>query len=262
LACGLKPQKGAIFIQSHVPEHSELTWILNCVTPVGWLERMTQYKTKSDQMSSVGTGLLDYPVLQAADILLYQTDFVPVGEDQKQHVELTRDIAGRFNHLFGDVFVLPEAILRPSGARIMGLDDPTQKMSKSIGEKQTGHSIGLLDNPDTVKRTIMSAVTDSERDPRFDFASPGVLNLLTIYEALTGESRQAIEAKFTGKGYGFLKQETLAIVLETIQPIQAKYNEIMRDPQYIDGILTRGAEEIRPIAQRTMESVKRATGIG
>jgi tryptophanyl-tRNA synthetase len=262
VACGIHPEKCAIFIQSYVPEHSELAWILNCVTPVGWLERMTQYKSKSEQMLSVGTGLLDYPVLQTADILLYKTDLVPVGEDQKQHVELTRDIAARFNRTFGEVFIVPEVVLRASGARIMAFDNPEQKMSKSIGEKKAGHSVGLLDDPDTVKRTMMSAVTDSGRETRFDFASPGVLNLLTLYQALTSESRQAIEEKFAGKGYGFLKRETLEVVLATIQPIQARYNEIMSDPSFIENILKRGVEQVRPIAQQTMERVRQVTGIG
>ena len=172
IACGIDPDRAAIFVQSHVSAHAELAWILNCVTPLGWLERMTQYKSKAAQAESVGTGLLVYPALMAADILLYDTNFVPVGEDQRQHIELTRDVAERLNHLFGPVFTIPEAMIREGGARIMGLDDPTAKMSKSIGEVQAGHSIGLLDEPSAIRKAIMRAVTDSGSEIRFQGASP------------------------------------------------------------------------------------------
>ena len=262
LACGIDSTRNVIFIQSHIHEHTELAWVLNCVTPVGWLERMTQYKTKATQLKSVSTGLLDYPVLQAADVLLYKADLVPVGEDQRQHIELTRDVATRFNTMFGEIFVVPEIMTRKRGARIAALDDPGSKMSKSIGALRSGHSIGLLDAPDTVRRTVMSAVTDSGQEARFHYASPGIFNLLTLYESLTNDDRSAIEAKFAGKGYNFLKKEVLEVVLATIQPVQARYREIMREPSHIDAILRWGADRIRPLANQTMEEVRRATGLG
>jgi len=196
LACGVDPERSVVFVQSQVPAHAELTWILNCVTPVGWLERMTQYKTKAAHTESVSAGLLDYPVLQATDVLLYRTDLVPIGEEQKQHVELTADIAHRFNRLFGEAFVIPQPLLRTIGARIMGLDDPTIKMSKSLGEIRKGHAIGLLDSADTIRETIMGAVTDSGMETHFDRASPAIRNLLTIYEVLSKRTRLEIEARF------------------------------------------------------------------
>ena len=205
IACGLDPEKNTIFIQSHVKEHAELCWLLNCVTPVGWLERMTQYKSKAAELKSVGTGLLDYPVLMAADILLYNTDVVPVGDDQLQHIELCRDVAGRFNHLFGETFKLPEHRLPVSGARIMGLDNPMNKMSKSDGAIKVGHSIGLLDDEKVIKKAISRSVTDDGQNTSFESASPGVLNLLTIYRSLTDLSNEEIENLFEGKGYGYLK---------------------------------------------------------
>jgi tryptophanyl-tRNA synthetase len=262
LASGIDTEQCAVFVQSHVPAHSELAWILNCVTPVGWLERMTQYKGKASQLESVGTGLLDYPVLQAADILLYNAHGVPVGEDQRQHVELTRDIAQRFNSLFGEVFVLPEAIIRDSGARIMGIDDPTIKMSKSLGERKQTHSIGLIDPPDVIRKTIMQAVTDSGNETRFDHAGPGVLNLLVLYEALSGEPREAIESQFDGKGYGTLKRTVSELVIEALEPIRLRYDELRADPQYIERMLADGADRVRPIAAETLRHVHDVTGIG
>src|SRR3989441_4113196 len=193
LACGIDPVRAILFVQSGVGAHAELAWLLSCVTPVGWLERMIQFKTRSAALESVGTGLLAYPVLQAADILLYRADLVPVGEGQRQHIELTRDVARRFHALFGEVFTLPEAMLRPSGARIMGLDDPSAKMSKSLGETRKGHAIGLVDPPDVIRHAITHAVTDSGREVRREQASPGVTNLLTIYELLSGRSRERSE---------------------------------------------------------------------
>jgi tryptophanyl-tRNA synthetase len=186
LACGLDLEHCAIFVQSHIPAHSELTWLLNCITPIGWLERMTQYKDKSVKQESIGTGLLDYPVLMAADILLYDTDCVPVGADQKQHIELTRDVAQRFNHLHGDTFIVPEGLFPKTGARIMGLDDPTSKMSKS--SDKAGHALNLLDPPKMLRKSIMRATTDSLNQIAFDpEAQPGVTNLLTIYQTITGK---------------------------------------------------------------------------
>jgi tryptophanyl-tRNA synthetase len=262
LACGIDPSKNAVFIQSHIHAHTELAWVLNCMTPVSWLEHMTQYKVKAKQSKSVSAGLLNYPVLQAADILLYQTDLVPVGEDQRQHIELTRDVAIRFNRMFGQVFVVPEIMTRKHGARIAALDDPRSKMSKSVGAQKSGHSIGLLDDPDTVRRTIMSATTDSGQETRFHYASPGILNLLVLYESLTNEERGSIETKFAGKGYDFLKKEVIDVVLATLQPVQARYHEIMSEPSYIETILRQGADRVRPLADQTMDEVRRVTGIG
>jgi tryptophanyl-tRNA synthetase len=244
-ACGIDPDENIVFIQSQLHEHAELTWILNCITPLGWLQRMTQFKSKAERADSIGTGLLDYPVLQAADILLYDTDIVPVGEDQRQHVELTRDIAIRFNNLFGEVFVLPKVVVPEVGARIMGFDEPEVKMSKSIAAERRGHAINLLDDEKTVKKTIMSAVTDSEREVRFEYASPGVR-----------------KAEFEGHGYGVVKKTLLAAVLDTLAPIQARHREIMDDPDALDVILHKNAERARETAARTLERVKSAVGLG
>lgn len=262
LACGIDPSVSSIFIQSHITAHVELAWMLNCVTPVGWLERMTQYKAKSAQMDTVGMGLLDYPVLQAADILLYDTDLVPVGEDQRQHIELTRDIAQRFGHLFGDAFVVPEMLIRSRGARVMGLDDPNIKMSKSLGEKKKGHAIGLADSADESHTAIMHAVTDPGRETRFDHASPGVLNLLTIYEVLSGAGRPELESRFEGKGYAVLKRELAELVNDRLDPIRKRYRELIEDPAHIEQVLIHGAERVRPIAERTLRRVKEKLGVG
>lgn len=259
LACGLDPDKSTLLVQSHIPEHTELAWLLNCLTPMGWLERMTQFKEKSgDQRERVSAGLFTYPALMAADILLYQTHQVPVGDDQKQHVELTRDIAERFNRHFGDIFVVPQPLIREVGARVMGLDDPTRKMSKSIEGQH--HSIGLLDDPKKVRKTIMRAVTDSQTEIVFDAQRPGVFNLLTIYQALSGQSRQEIEAQFAGKGYGDLKGAVADQVLATLEPIQTRYREVTEDPAYIDGLLEQSAAKLRPIVDGTMDRVRRAMG--
>jgi tryptophanyl-tRNA synthetase len=261
-ACGLDPEKSTVFIQSHVPAHAVGCWILNCVTPVGWLERMTQYKVKSQQQESVGTGLLDYPVLQAADILLYDTDEVPVGEDQKQHVELTRDIAQRFNNLYGETFVLPEPFIPQNGARIRALDDPTSKMSKSKALHNRGHAVRLADEPDEIRYIIKRAVTDLGREIVFSDAEEkaGVNNLLEIHHLLTGEGQQAIEAHFAGKGYGDLKKEVAEVVVEALCPIRERYHELMADPAELDRILAVGAERARAVAEPKIEEVKRKVG--
>lgn len=260
LACGIDPERSVLFVQSHVTAHAELAWILNCVTPVGWLERMTQYKEKAAKQESVGTGLLDYPVLQAADILLYQTHVVPVGEDQRQHVELTRDIAGRFNYLYGETFVLPEVLIAKTGAKIMGLDDPTSKMSKSTDKRY--HAARLLDDPDEIQTAIKRAVTDSGREIIFsdDPEKAGVNNLLTIHQTLTGQSEQAIEDHFADKGYGDLKREVAEVVVEALRPIQRRYQELAEDPATIDGILEAGAEEARRRSAPTLRAVKERVG--
>lgn len=262
MACGLDPKQNIMFVQSQVREHTELTWILNCVTPLGWLHQMTQFKSKSERAKSIGTGLLDYPVLQAADIILYDTTEVPVGEDQVQHIELTRDIATRFNNLFGETFVLPKAVIPKVGARIMGLDEPEVKMSKSIARTRPNHAIGLLDDEKQLKKTIMSAVTDSGRETRFEHASPGVVNLLEIYESLTQESREDIEAKFEGKGYGELKKAVLGVVIETLKPIQTRYFELMNDRAELESVIKQGGDQAREIAAKTMEKVRSAVGVG
>jgi len=262
MAAGIDPERNIIFVQSQVHEHAELTWLLNCVTPLGWLYRMTQFKAKSEGRESVGTGLLDYPVLQAADILLYDTDIVPVGEDQRQHIELTRDIAVRFNNLFGEVFTLPDAVVPAYGARIMGLDDPDVKMSKSIASQRGGHAVNLLDDETTVRKAIMAAVTDSGREVRYQHASAGVRNLLTILQTLQGRPMEAIEADFQGKGYGDLKKAVVETVLDTLQPIHQRFDAIMADPAGVDAMLDRGAERARETAARTLARAKEAMGVG
>ncbi len=261
LAAGLDPEKNLIFIQSHVREHSELAWVLNCVTPLGWLYRMTQFKSKSEARESVGSGLLTYPTLMAADILLYDTTSVPVGDDQRQHVEFTRDVAVRFNNLFGETFVLPNATVPEEGARVMGLDDPTVKMSKSLAVTRPGHAINLLDDEKTVQKAVMSAVTDSGRDTRFETASPGVRNLLSLYGVLTGEEMVHVETKFDGQGYGALKKAVLGEVLATLGPLKTRYAEIMGDRAGLERVLSRSADRARETAALTMQRVREATGL-
>ena len=261
IAAGIDAQKSIVFVQSHIHEHSELAWILNCTIPMGWMGRMTQYKEKSaKQKEQVSVGLYDYPALMAADILLYNTDVVPVGEDQKQHVELARDAAQRFNNIFGETFVLPEPLIAESGARIMGLDDPTKKMSKS--EEGSGHAIALLDSPDVIRAKIMRATTDSLKEIRFDESRPGIFNLLTIYQAFTGIKSKEIEAQFEGKGYGDFKKALAEMVVEGLRPLQERYRKLTADPGTIDAILTEGADKARPLAQKTLAKVHKAVGLG
>ena len=262
LAAGIDPEASVVFVQSHVPEHAEASWLLGCLTPLGWLQRMTQYKSKAEGKASIGTGLLTYPALMAADILLHDTDEVPVGEDQTQHVELTRDLAIRFHHLFGEVFVLPKAVVPAFGARIMGFDDPTAKMSKSTAEDRPGHAVFLLDPPDRVRKTIMSAVTDSGRELRFEHASPGVRNLYTVWHSLDGRPMGALEAEVEGRGYGDLKKRVVEVVVDALAPIRARYGELMGDPVELDALLRRGAERARGTASRTLARMKAALGVG
>ena len=258
-ACGLDPERSIVFVQSHVHEHAELTWILNCFTPTGWLNRMTQFKTKAgEDRESASAGLYDYPVLMAADILLYQTDAVPVGDDQRQHVEITRDIADAFNFRYGKTFVEPEALIREVGARIMSLDDPTKKMSKSGVESSY---IALLDPPAVIRKKIARATTDSERTIVFDENRLAVFNLLTIYQSLTGQSAEQIEREFAGKGYKEFKAALADVVVATLEPIQQRYNEIMSDPANLDALLARGAERARPLASQTLRLVKERVGL-
>jgi len=260
LACGIDLEHCAVFVQSHIAAHSELTWLLNCVTPMGWLERMTQFKDKSAKQESVSTGLFDYPVLMAADIILYDTHYVPVGDDQKQHVELTRDITQRFNHLYGQTFVEPEVLIPKAGARVMGLDDPTAKMSKS-SDKQS-HALRLLDPPNVLRKSIMRATTDSLNKIAFDRKNqPGVTNLLGIYQAITGQSEETIIAEFEGKGYGNLKKNVADAVIATLEPIQNRYNEMAADPGYIEQVLKEGADRVRPIAEHRLYVAQKNLGL-
>lgn len=259
LACGLDPERSALFIQSHIHEHAELAWLLNCVTPTGWLNRMTQFKVKAgDDRESVSAGLYDYPVLMAADILLYQADAVPVGDDQRQHVELTRDIANAFNARFGDTFVEPRALIREVGARIMSLDEPEKKMSKSGSD---GSYIALLDKPDVIRKKIARATTDSQRTIVFDESRAGIFNLLTIYQLLTEQTREQIEAEFDGRGYKEFKEALGERLVATVTPIQQRYQELTANRAELDRLLEEGAERVRPIARKTLAKVKRKMGL-
>lgn len=260
LAAGLDPGRSVLFRQSDVPAHATLGWILNCVTPVSWLERMTQYKVKAES-GNPGTGLLAYPALQAADILLYHASHVPVGDDQRQHVELTRQIAGRFNHLFGEAFVVPEPMIPPSGARVMGLDDPAAKMSKSTAEERDGHAIRLLDPPETIKRTIMRAVTDSGSRVQRDDLSPAVDNLLTLYEVLAATTREEVLARFEGQGYGTLKRELVEVAVERVGVLQQRYAQIRADEAQLDKILADGAERAALVANETLDRALALAGL-
>ena len=262
LAIGIDPAHSSLVVQSAIPQHAELAWMLTCVTPVGWLERMTQYKAKSAAQETVGDGLLQYPVLMAADILLYNAAIVPVGDDQSQHLELTRDIAQRFNSLYGageDIFVVPATQLPTVGARVMGLDEPDKKMSKSA--TGSGHAVSLLDPPETIRKKIMRATTDSLPAVDFDQLSAGVQNLLTIYQAFTGGSADETRKQFEGKRYGDLKKGVAEAVVAGLEPIQKRYQEIMSERGYLARVLADGAERITPIANQTIEKVKKAMGL-
>lgn len=259
LACGVDPAKATVFIQSHVKEHAELGWLLQCASYMGELNRMTQYKDKSEGKQSVQVGLYTYPVLMAADILLYDTTHVPVGDDQKQHIELTRDIATRFNGRFGDTFVLPEPHIQEFGARIMALDEPTKKMSKSA--ENEGSRIAILEDPAVFKKKIMRAVTDTENEIRFDEDNkPGVSNLLTIYSLFAGEGIESIVARYHGQGYGNLKKDLVEVMTDKLGTIQKRYNELS-DPAELDKILAQSAERARTIAEQTVNRVKDAMGL-
>jgi tryptophanyl-tRNA synthetase len=260
-AAGIDPKRSAVFVQSHISCHAELAWILNCFVPMGWMQRMTQFKEKAQQQKEqVSVGLFDYPALMAADILLYQTDLVPVGEDQKQHVELTRDIAERFNSMYGEIFKLPEPVIQKTGARIMGLDDPSKKMSKS--ETRAGHAVYVLDSPDDIRGKIMRATTDSLRSIRFDENRPGIYNLLVIYELFSGVSRSEIEQRFEGKGYLDFKRELAEVIIERLGAIRSRYQELTADPTHIDSLLAHGAAKVRCIAEATLATVKSRIGLG
>lgn len=259
LAAGIDPQHSSIMVQSQVSGHSELAWMLTCVTPMGWLSRMTQFKAKSAAQETVGDGLFQYPVLMAADILLYQAAVVPVGDDQAQHLELTRDIAERFNSLYGETFVVPETKLPGFGARVMGLDDPTTKMSKSA--PGAGHAIALLDPPDKIRKAFNRATTDSNPAVDFETMGPGVQNLLSIYQAFSNDDDTAMRSRFTGMRYGDLKKQVAEMVIAHLEPLQGRYRQITQDPGYVESILREGAERVRPIAAQTVELAKSRMGL-
>ncbi|MBI4906866.1 MAG: tryptophan--tRNA ligase [Acidobacteria bacterium] len=259
VAAGIDPKHSAIVAQSTVPGHAELAWLLTCVTPVGWLQRMTQYKAKSEAQETIGDGLLQYPVLMAADILIYQANCVPVGEDQRQHLELTRDIAQRFNSLYGETFVMPETYLPAVGARVMGLDDPEKKMSKS--EPGAGHAIALLDPPGVIRKKIMRATTDSNPAVDFETMGAGVKNLMTIFQAFSDWTDDQMVKHFSGMRYGDMKKQVAEMVVSSMEPMQKRYHEITSDPGYVDRILAEGRERVNPIASSTVNLVKQRMGI-
>ena len=259
LACGLDPEKSILYVQSNVPEHSELAWILSCVTYIGELERMTQFKDKSRKNEdNINAGLLTYPVLMAADILLFRSDVVPVGKDQKQHLELARDIAIRFNNRFGETFVVPEPYIPKQGAKITSLQNPTEKMSKS--DPDANATVSIIDPPDAIMRKFKRAVTDSDNRIVFSEEKPGISNLLTIYSAFSGVSIEEAEARFEGKGYGDFKLAVGEAVVDALAPIQKKYHDYLADKAELERIMKEGAEKAHRIAARTMQKVKRKIG--
>src|SRR3989344_6210713 len=262
LACGLDTEKTTIFIQSHVQQHTELGWILNTITPLGELERMTQFKYKSQKQSSANilAGLLNYPTLMAADILLYQANTVPVGEDQVQHLELTRTLARKFNRRFGKTFVEPKPLTQKIGARIMGLDDPTKKMSKSASSKN--NYIGLLDSEEETRRKVKIAVTDSGKEITYDpNTKPAIANLLTMYAALDGRQIGEIERQYVKKGYAEFKSDLANIIVQTLQPIQKRHQELLKNPDALRATLRDGAMRAQQVAARTMREVKEKIGL-
>lgn len=259
-AAGLDPQRCILFVQSHVPVVTELTWILNCVATDGELRRMTQYKEKSRGQESVSVGLLDYPVLMAADILLYDTDEVPVGEDQIQHVELTRDLAIRFNHRFGDTLIVPKATVPPVGARIKDLQNPTAKMSKSVESPQG--TVLVLDDPKVITKKVKSAVTDSETEVRFDVETkPGVSNLLALLSVATGRPIPDLEAEYGSSGYGTFKGAVAEALVEFLRPTRERYDALAADPAELDRLLAVGAGRAQDLADATLARVRTATGL-
>ncbi|MUU58209.1 tryptophan--tRNA ligase [Helicobacter pylori] len=258
LACGISPNQSGLFIQSEVDEHPALAWLLDCQVSMGEMQRMTQFKDKSlKNPKSVNVGLFNYPILMASDILLYQSDLVPVGEDQKQHLELTRNVAEKFNRDFGDCFKVPEPLIAKVGARVMGLDDPKVKMSKS--HKGANHAIFLLDEPDVIVKKIKKAATDSMGVIAFDETREGIFNLLNIYMLLSDESPEKIEERFKNKGYGDFKKELAEVMIQTLKPIQEKYKEISDDE--VKAVLNCGAEKARPLARATYQKAKELMGL-
>ena len=259
IAAGLDPEKNIIYYQSHVPQHAELSWVLNCFTYMGELNRMTQFKEKSQtHADNINAGLFTYPVLMAADILLYQTDLVPVGEDQRQHLEITRNIATRFNGIYGDVFKIPEAYIGKVGARVMALQDPTKKMSKS--DENKNNSIALLDEPSVIISKIKKAVTDSDNEIKYGEDKPGVSNLLNIYCAVTDKTIAEAEREFASSNYGQFKTAVGEAVVASLEPIQQKVRELEKNKDYIDGIIKTNAERAQAIARKTLSKVHRKVG--
>ncbi len=261
IAAGLDPEKNTIFLQSHVEAHTKLNWILNCYTYMGELNRMTQFKDKSAKHAdNINSGLFTYPVLMAADILAYNADLVPVGEDQKQHLEITRDIAQRFNSIYGQTFVIPEPFIRKQGARIMGLQDPTAKMSKST--TNLNDVIFLSDTPDEICQKLKKAVTDSENCVKYDKENkPGVSNLMTIYGLLEEKSMEDVEKEFEGKGYGEFKKTTAEVIVKKLQPLNEKYQELLQNPEQLRKIYEKGAEKARQRAKKNVDEVYRKVGL-
>jgi tryptophanyl-tRNA synthetase len=262
LALGLNPQKNIIFVQSHVHEHAELAWILTCLTPMGFLNRMTQFKEKAERhVKNINAGLFTYPVLMAADILLYQADLVPVGEDQRQHLELTRDIVGFFEHRYGEgVFKLPDAYVGKMGARIMSLQDPTKKMSKS--DENEKNFVSIIDEAKKIEKKIKSATTDSGSEIKFDAENKaGLSNLMTIYSVLSGKTIQEIEDAYVGKMYGHLKVDLSELVVETLKPVKAKYDDLMNNKDHLDHLMSEGAARAQMRAQMTLDRVYKTVGL-
>ncbi len=258
LAAGLDPEKCILFVQSYIPEHTELTWLLNTIIPVSELERMTQFKEKAKQFKrSINMGLFDYPVLMAADILLYQTNLVPVGDDQKQHVELARIAARKFNNQFGETFTLPETLVYKSGARIMSLTDPAQKMSKSIPQG----CLEMTDSPAIIKDKIKKAVTDSGKKIEYSPKKPAIANLITIYSAFSGLTANQIEQKYQNKGYADFKKDLAQVIIKGLKPFQEKKKTLDKNPDYVKNILTNGAQTARKIAQKNLQEVKKKMGL-
>lgn len=261
LACGIDPKKSIIFVQSHNSDHANLAWVLDCVASMGQLSRMTQYKSKSDALrGEASVGLFNYPVLMAADIVLYDTDEVPVGDDQKQHVELTRDLAQRFNSRFDQCLKVPEVKMFKIGARIMSLQDPEKKMSKS--DVDANGTIDLLDTPEEIRRKVKIAVTDSDKEITFKPDKPAIANLLTIYSHLGGKEIKKLEKEYVGKGYGEFKKDLAEIIVKALAPIQEKYNQIRKDEDYLNKLLKEGAERARAISSKTLERVYKIVGLG
>lgn len=259
IAAGLDPEKNIIYYQSHVPAHAELAWILNCYTYMGELTRMTQFKEKSNKHAdNINAGLFTYPVLMAADILLYQTEVVPVGDDQKQHLELARDVAQRFNNIYGEVFKIPELYMNKVGARIMSLQEPTKKMSKS--DENPNATISILDEPNIIINKIKRSVTDSVGEIRYTDEQPGIKNLLNIYSVMTGTSIEDAVNRFEGKGYGELKKEVGESVVEALRPIQTRFKELSADKTYIDNIIKSNADKANYLANKTLRKVKKKLG--
>ncbi|RDU56692.1 tryptophan--tRNA ligase [Helicobacter sp. MIT 99-5507] len=260
IACGIDPKKSNLFIQSKIDYHPALAWILDCNIFMGDMTRMTQFKDKSNKNpKNINVGLFNYPALMAADILLYQVDLVPVGSDQKQHIELTRNVAMKFNRDFGECFKIPEPLILKEGARVMGLDDPTTKMSKSATGKN--HAIFLLDEPDVIISKIKKATTDSNSNIVFDENRAGVYNLLCIYEVLSKKNRASIEDEFANKGYGVFKNALAEIIIDTLRPIQTKYRELNNDKKYIQEILQNGLDSVLPRAESTYNKAKELIGL-